>query len=175
MSDVDNTPYDLIGDSGAAGDIAKLRAHQAKQEIAEETERLQRRANGASGSLADAMAARSELKRKGISVMSTPEEEAQAQWNRHCDSVAEKGRTRYGRENFDAAIDSLVKTPGSNDPNAQAVMRQLLTQPDAEDKLMELGRHSLLYQASQGDEAADKAYSRVRRAEREQWRKDHGR
>jgi hypothetical protein len=55
-------PYDPT-----AGEIAQLRARQAREEIAEETEQLQRRANGASGSLADAMAARSELKTRGIS------------------------------------------------------------------------------------------------------------
>jgi hypothetical protein len=88
--------------------------------------------------------------------------------NSKLSTIERDGKARFG-DDFDVAVAALKRAvPNGFSP---ADMAQIAAQPDAAGMIMQVGRHQLINEASDGNTASEAAYRKIRQAERDAWKK----
>jgi len=95
-------------------------------------------------------------------------------FNKRLSDLEAQGKQRFGAENWDTTIAAIGRAVGSAGISRPA-MDQILQQADPAAFLNNAGREQLINEASNGNRESEMAYSKMRNAEREQWRKLKGR
>jgi hypothetical protein len=84
-----------------------------------------------------------------------------------------QGKTRYGDDNWQTAIDAISKTLAGGIPESN--MRAVLAEADPARTIYDFAKECLLQRSDNGDHDAERAYRAIRHAEREAYRRNRGR
>lgn len=87
-------------------------------------------------------------------------------------AIEQSGKARFG-DHFDRAVEA-VKRAAPNGISSQE-MAQIVAAPDPANLLMQLGRHQLMAEASEGSREAEDAFSALRAEERRKHNERKGR
>jgi hypothetical protein len=93
-------------------------------------------------------------------------------FNAKLNSIEQSGKARFGND-WDVSMQALKRAvPGGIPP---ADMAQIAAQPDPANTLMWLGRHQLMAEASDGNAESERAFTKIRQAERKAHSESKGR
>jgi hypothetical protein len=93
--------------------------------------------------------------------------------NAKLSAIEQSGKARFGETDWNVSMEALRKVVPAGIPPAE--MAQIAGNSDPAGLLMNLGRHALMQQASDGDKEAEAAYTKIRHAERKRHAEYKGR
>jgi hypothetical protein len=84
-------------------------------------------------------------------------------FNAKLSAIEQSGQARFG-DDWKVSMEALRRAAPNGIPPAD--MAQIAAQPDPANTLMWLGRHQLIQEASDGSAESERAYQKIRQAER---------
>ena len=85
-------------------------------------------------------------------------------FNAKLTAIEQSGKARFGEADWNTSIEALKRAA----PNGLSAsdMAQLAAQPDPAAAIMNIGRHVLMSEASDGNAESERAYTKMRQRER---------
>jgi hypothetical protein len=87
-------------------------------------------------------------------------------------SIEASGKARFG-DDWSVSMEAIKRAAPNGIPPAD--MAQIAAQPDPANTLMWFGRHQLMAEASEGNAESERAYQKIRQAERKRHAEYKGR
>jgi len=87
-------------------------------------------------------------------------------WNAKLNAIEQNGRARFGEANWNSTVEAIKRATAAHGGTAAEYMTAIAGSPDPAGLLMQWGRHCLMDAASSGDAESERAYTKIRQAER---------